>query len=78
MYKAFVAFCEVNGKKPMTETRFGRIMKNKRRRNDTGARHVYADVKLHDVPMTEAESAATAAAGGAFGADPRGDPDIVF
>ena len=50
MYLAYKTWCEVNGKAHMHETRFGRTMKKKFRRDDTGRIHRYVDVALHDVP----------------------------
>lgn len=50
MYNAYKIWCDVNGKAKFFETRFGRIMKKKFTRNDSGRVHVYVDVALHDVP----------------------------
>ncbi|WP_271605798.1 DNA primase family protein [Bradyrhizobium sp. CCBAU 11434] len=50
MFHAYKAWCEVNGKAHMHETRFGRTMKKKIRRDDSKRVHVYVDVMLHDVP----------------------------
>ncbi|NPU69992.1 DNA primase [Bradyrhizobium sp. 83012] len=56
MYKAFVAWCEANGIKPMHETRFGLTMKKKLKRDDTGRVRRYVDVKLVDVPVTDSNA----------------------
>jgi len=50
MYLAYKTWCEVNGKAHMHETRFGRTMKKKFKRDDSGRVHRYVDVALHDVP----------------------------
>ena len=51
MYQAYVSWAEANGKKPVTETRFGRDMKRKVA-HGTGPRgiHVYQDCRLENVP----------------------------
>lgn len=46
MYDAYKAWCDANGSPIMFETRFGRLMKTKLRRDDTGRLHVYVDVAL--------------------------------
>lgn len=65
MFLAYKAWCEVNGKSHMHETRFGRTMKKKFRRDDTKRVHVYLDVALHDVPQMAQPSPSD---------DSRGDP----
>jgi len=50
MYQAYVSWASANGKKPVSETKFGRDVKRKIPRDDKGALHVYRDVTLHDVP----------------------------
>lgn len=50
MYQAYVSWAHANGKKPVSETKFGRDVKRKIPRDDKGALHVYRDVALHDVP----------------------------
>jgi putative DNA primase/helicase len=50
MFLAYKAWSEVNGKSHMHETRFGRTMKKKFKRDDSGRVHRYVDVALHDVP----------------------------
>jgi putative DNA primase/helicase len=50
MFNAYKIWCEVNGKSHMHETRFGRTMKKKIKRDDSGRVHLYVDVALHDVP----------------------------
>jgi putative DNA primase/helicase len=52
MYEAYVLWCQANGKTKMFETRFGRTMKKKFRRDDSKRVHVYVDVALHDVPQS--------------------------
>jgi putative DNA primase/helicase len=50
MFLAYKSWSEVNGKSHMHETRFGRTMKKKIRRDDSGRVHIYVGVALHDVP----------------------------
>lgn len=50
MYEAFKLWAEANGIAAMHETRFGRTMKKKLVRDDTGRVRIYVDVALHDVP----------------------------
>jgi phage/plasmid-associated DNA primase len=50
MYNGYKLWCEANGKSKMFETRFGRTMKNKFTRDDSGRVHVYVGVKLVDLP----------------------------
>lgn len=50
MYQAYEAWALANGKRPISLTKFGRVMKKKRDRNDSGAKHFYVNVRLHDVP----------------------------
>ncbi len=52
MYKAYVAHCAANARKPVFETRFGRTLKKRFKRDDKGRVRVYVDVRLHDVPET--------------------------
>lgn len=56
MYLAYKTWCEVNGKAHMHETRFGRTMKKKFKRDDSGRVHRYVDVALHDVPDSQSQS----------------------
>jgi putative DNA primase/helicase len=49
MYEAYVSWCLANAKKPVFETRFGRVMKARFRRDDGRIRR-YLDCRLHDVP----------------------------
>lgn len=49
MYHAYVAWSEANAKTPFKETRFGRVMKMRFKRDDGRIRH-YLDCRLHDVP----------------------------
>lgn len=56
MFLAYKAWSEVNGKSHMHETRFGRTMKKKFKRDDTGRVHRYVDVALHDVPESPTTS----------------------
>lgn len=65
MYHAYKAHCEANARRPIFETKFGRIMKKKFKRDDKRT-HKYLDVALHDVPETSAKPAETDS-----GADPR-------
>jgi putative DNA primase/helicase len=50
MYHAYLAWSIDAGRKPVTQTKFGLLMKHKVRRDDTKRRHRYVDVALHDVP----------------------------
>lgn len=49
MYLAYVAWSEANAKTPFKETRFGRVMKMRFKRDDGRVRR-YLDCRLHDVP----------------------------
>lgn len=49
MFKAYQAWCEANAKTAVLETKFGRVMKQKFKRDDKRIRR-YLDVRLHDVP----------------------------
>jgi putative DNA primase/helicase len=51
VFNAYVAWSLANARRPMSETKFGRILKKKHPRNDDGAVHFYLDVQLHDVPL---------------------------
>lgn len=53
MYHAYEAWSSANAKKPITETRFGRVMKKKLNFDDTGRVRLYLDVRLHDVPEND-------------------------
>jgi putative DNA primase/helicase len=50
MYEGYKVFAEANGMAKMFETRFGRTMKKKLKRDDTKRVHVYVDVKLVGLP----------------------------
>lgn len=49
VYQAYVSWCMANAKKPVFETKFGRVMKNRFHRDDGRVRH-YLDCRIHDVP----------------------------
>ncbi|WPP05492.1 phage/plasmid primase, P4 family [Methylocella tundrae] len=49
MYEAYVSWSMANAKKPIFETKFGRVMKTKFERTKTGVRR-YLNCQLHDVP----------------------------
>lgn len=51
MYLAYKAHCEANARRAIFETKFGRIMKKKFKRDDKRT-HKYLDVTLRDVPQT--------------------------
>lgn len=72
VYNAYVAWSMANAKKPMSESRFGRIMKKKVTRDDSGRVHMYRDVKLHDVPERPDEQ------GGRGGGGPQSREDLTF
>jgi putative DNA primase/helicase len=67
MYQAYKSHCDANARRPIFETKFGRIMKKKFKRDDKRT-HRYLDVALHDVP----ESRSADSAG-----DPRDSAPIV-
>lgn len=50
MYLAYKAHCEANARRAIFETKFGRIMKKKFKRDDKRT-HKYLDVVLRDVPQ---------------------------
>jgi putative DNA primase/helicase len=50
MYHAYKAWCEVNAKQWIFETKFGRVMKTRFPRDDKARVRVYLDVKLIDPP----------------------------
>lgn len=58
MFLAYKAWSEANGKAHMHETRFGRTMKKKFKRDDSGRIHRYVDVALHDVPESPSQPGA--------------------
>lgn len=58
MFLAYKAWSEANGKAHMHETRFGRTMKKKFKRDDSGRIHRYVDVALHDVPESPTQPGA--------------------
>ncbi|ODM71692.1 hypothetical protein A6X20_07055 [Bradyrhizobium elkanii] len=55
MYQAYKAHCEANARRPIFETKFGRIMKKKFKRDDKRT-HKYLDVSLHDVPQVSSSA----------------------
>lgn len=55
MYQAYVAWSEANAKTPWKETRFGRVMKTRFKRDDQRIRR-YLDCRLHDVPSGQPRS----------------------
>jgi putative DNA primase/helicase len=55
MYNGYKLWAEANGMAVMRETRFGRTMKKKTRRDDSKKVHVYVDVKLQDLPEPAAD-----------------------
>lgn len=52
MYQAYKAHCDANARRAIYETKFGRIMKKKFKRDDKRT-HKYLDVSLHDVPQSQ-------------------------
>jgi len=50
MYDSYVSWCIANAKKPVFETKFGRVMKTKFARDDKSRIRQYVDCRLHDVP----------------------------
>jgi putative DNA primase/helicase len=75
VYNAYVAWSEANAKKPMSEARFGRIMKKKFTRDDKKRVHLYLNVRLHDVPERPGDHGAH---DGAYGAMPPDAGEIAF
>jgi putative DNA primase/helicase len=59
MYKAYVAHCAANARKPVFETRFGRVLKKKFKRDDSGRVRLYVDIRLHDVPEISQDDQST-------------------
>lgn len=55
MYLAYKAHCEANARRAIFETKFGRIMKKKFKRDDKRT-HKYLDVVLRDVPHQAGEN----------------------
>jgi putative DNA primase/helicase len=49
MYEAYVSWSQANARKPVFETKFGRVMKTRFTREDRNVRK-YLDCRLHDVP----------------------------
>ncbi|QEL26140.1 DNA primase [Bosea sp. F3-2] len=49
-YDAYVAWSEASGKKPKSNTMFGRVMASRFARKETSSGNVYVDIELHDVP----------------------------
>jgi putative DNA primase/helicase len=56
LYDAYCAWCVANAKRPVFETKFGRVMKTRYERTDTRVRK-YLDICLHDVPWGAAKKA---------------------
>lgn len=57
MYEAYKAWCAANAKTPVLETRFGRVMKGKIKREEKRIRR-YLNVRLHDVPSVSGRAEA--------------------
>lgn len=49
-YEAYTAWSDASGKRPKSNTMFGRVMASRFRRKETAAGNVYLDIELHDVP----------------------------
>lgn len=49
-YEAYTAWSEASGKRPKSNTMFGRVMASRFTRKETAAGNVYLDIELHDVP----------------------------
>jgi putative DNA primase/helicase len=75
VYNAYVAHCQANARRPIFETRFGRAMSKRFKRDDGGRVRMYCEIRLHDVP--EMKTAAPAPDEGAYGADSRGVDDYA-
>lgn len=50
LYENYVAWSEANGKKPKSQTQFGRVLGARFQKRETNAGNVYVDIELHDVP----------------------------
>lgn len=50
MYEAYVSWSMANAKRPKTQTKFGKMMAQHFRKQETGGRIYYVDCELHDVP----------------------------
>jgi putative DNA primase/helicase len=50
LFEAYTAWSEANGKKPKTQTQFGRVLGARFQKRETSAGNVYVDIELHDVP----------------------------
>jgi putative DNA primase/helicase len=50
-YEAYTAWSEASGKKPRSQTSFGRVMGARFQKRETNSGNVYVDVELHDVPL---------------------------
>lgn len=50
LYEAYVAWSEANGKRPKSQTQFGRVLGARFQKRETSAGNVYVDIELHDVP----------------------------
>lgn len=66
MYMAYVSYAEANAIKPIHETRFGKLMRTRFKREDGRIRR-YLDCRLHDVP--ERPSARNPDEGGGWARD---------
>lgn len=51
LYDSYVAWSEANGRKPRSQTAFGRVMAARFAKRETSAGNVYVDIELHDVPL---------------------------
>jgi putative DNA primase/helicase len=50
-YEAYTAWSEASGKKPRSQTSFGRVMGSRFQKRETNSGNVYIDIELHDVPL---------------------------
>lgn len=56
MYEAYTAWCTANSVKPVTSTKFGRVMNTKGYQREDGRVRFWLNVKLHNVPYPEPPS----------------------
>jgi putative DNA primase/helicase len=53
-YECYVIWSEENGRKPLSETRFGRVMGQRFERKELSGANTYFGIELHDIPPRSA------------------------
>jgi putative DNA primase/helicase len=76
MFESYVAWSIDASRKPVTNTKFGLLMKHKVRRDDTKRQHRYVDTVLHDVPQLTDEQRIKAGLAVKRAAAPDGSPAV--